>query len=121
MALWGVEAVLRQLIMAHRVRVDIVREKNGPVSVKTVLVRDPGPGEALFNGGPGATGRSYSGYPTILASIRERLLTLPDEWFAPATATTPPSAPNGKHWPHSPSNNAPANRERTVTTDVAIG
>jgi glyoxylase-like metal-dependent hydrolase (beta-lactamase superfamily II) len=64
--------------MAHRVRVDIVREKNGPVSVKTVLVRDPGPGEALFNGGPGATGRSYSGYPTILASIRERLLTLPE-------------------------------------------
>jgi len=64
--------------MAHRVRVDIVREKNGPVSVKTVLVRGPGPGEALFNGGPGATGRSYSGYPTILASIRERLLTLPE-------------------------------------------
>ena len=108
--------------MAHRVRVDIVREKNGPVSVKTVLVRDPGPGEALFNGGPGATGRSYSGYPTILASIRERLLTLPETTVVrTGTATTPPSAPNGKHWPHSPSNNAPANRERTVTTDAAIG
>jgi glyoxylase-like metal-dependent hydrolase (beta-lactamase superfamily II) len=34
-------------------------------------------GDTLFNGGPGATGRSYSDYPTILASIRERLLTLP--------------------------------------------
>ena len=33
----------------------------------------------VFNGGPGATGRSYSDYPTILASIRERLLTLPPE------------------------------------------
>ncbi|MDQ4046113.1 MAG: MBL fold metallo-hydrolase, partial [Actinomycetota bacterium] len=33
----------------------------------------------LFNGGPGATGRSYSDYPTILTSIRERLLTLPPE------------------------------------------
>ncbi|KRE71062.1 MBL fold metallo-hydrolase [Arthrobacter sp. Soil762] len=34
-------------------------------------------GDTLFNGGPGATGRSFSDYPTILASIRERLLTLP--------------------------------------------
>ncbi len=36
-------------------------------------------GDTLFNGGPGATGRSYSDYPTIVASIRDRLLTLPDE------------------------------------------
>ncbi|UZX01326.1 MBL fold metallo-hydrolase [Arthrobacter sp. CDRTa11] len=36
-------------------------------------------GDTLFNGGPGATGRSYSDYPTILASIRNRLLTLPSE------------------------------------------
>ncbi|GAA4288866.1 MBL fold metallo-hydrolase [Georgenia daeguensis] len=36
-------------------------------------------GDTLFNGGPGATGRSYSDYPTIVASIRERLLTLPEE------------------------------------------
>ncbi|MET3144158.1 UNVERIFIED_ORG: glyoxylase-like metal-dependent hydrolase (beta-lactamase superfamily II) [Arthrobacter sp. UYEF10] len=36
-------------------------------------------GDTLFNGGPGATGRSYSDYPTILGSIRERLLTLPTE------------------------------------------
>jgi glyoxylase-like metal-dependent hydrolase (beta-lactamase superfamily II) len=36
-------------------------------------------GDTLFNGGPGATGRSYSDYPTILASIRERLLTLPGD------------------------------------------
>jgi glyoxylase-like metal-dependent hydrolase (beta-lactamase superfamily II) len=34
-------------------------------------------GDTLFNGGPGATGRSYSDYPTILTSIREKLLTLP--------------------------------------------
>lgn len=36
-------------------------------------------GDTLFHGGPGATGRSYSDKPTILASIRERLLTLPGE------------------------------------------
>jgi glyoxylase-like metal-dependent hydrolase (beta-lactamase superfamily II) len=34
-------------------------------------------GDTLFSGGPGATGRSYSDFPTILDSIRERLLTLP--------------------------------------------
>lgn len=36
-------------------------------------------GDTLFQGGPGATGRSYSDKPTILASIRERLLTLPPD------------------------------------------
>jgi glyoxylase-like metal-dependent hydrolase (beta-lactamase superfamily II) len=36
-------------------------------------------GDTLFNGGPGATGRSYSDYPTILTSIRERLMTLPPD------------------------------------------
>jgi glyoxylase-like metal-dependent hydrolase (beta-lactamase superfamily II) len=34
-------------------------------------------GDTLFNGGPGATGRSYSDFPTILASISERLGKLP--------------------------------------------
>lgn len=34
-------------------------------------------GDTLFHGGPGATGRSYSDFPTILDSIRDRLLTLP--------------------------------------------
>jgi glyoxylase-like metal-dependent hydrolase (beta-lactamase superfamily II) len=36
-------------------------------------------GDTLFHGGPGATGRSFSDFPTILDSIRERLLTLPAE------------------------------------------
>lgn len=36
-------------------------------------------GDTLFEGGPGATGRSYSDYPTILASINDRLFALPDE------------------------------------------
>jgi glyoxylase-like metal-dependent hydrolase (beta-lactamase superfamily II) len=36
-------------------------------------------GDTLFNGGPGATGRSYSDEPTILESIRTRLLALPPE------------------------------------------
>ncbi|MDN5573111.1 MAG: MBL fold metallo-hydrolase [Micrococcales bacterium] len=35
-------------------------------------------GDTLFQGGPGATGRSYSDFDTIIESIRERLLTLPE-------------------------------------------
>ncbi|MFJ1842689.1 MULTISPECIES: MBL fold metallo-hydrolase [unclassified Streptomyces] len=36
-------------------------------------------GDTLFQGGPGATGRSFSHFPTIVASIRDRLLTLAPE------------------------------------------
>ena len=36
-------------------------------------------GDTLFQGGPGATGRSYSDFGTIVESITNRLLTLPDE------------------------------------------
>ena len=36
-------------------------------------------GDTLFQGGPGATGRSFSSFDTIIASIRERLLTLPGD------------------------------------------
>ncbi|MDI9933672.1 MBL fold metallo-hydrolase [Rhodococcus sp. IEGM 1354] len=36
-------------------------------------------GDTLFRGGPGATGRSFSDFPTILNSIRQRLGTLPDD------------------------------------------
>ena len=35
-------------------------------------------GDTLFNGGPGATGRSYSDFDTIIESISTRLLTLPE-------------------------------------------
>ena len=36
-------------------------------------------GDTLFEGGPGATGRSYSDFPTIIASLRDAVLTLPPE------------------------------------------
>ncbi|HTC79936.1 MAG TPA: MBL fold metallo-hydrolase [Acidimicrobiia bacterium] len=36
-------------------------------------------GDTLFKGGPGATGRSFSDFPTIIESIRTKLLTLPPE------------------------------------------
>ncbi|MFD5867794.1 MBL fold metallo-hydrolase [Corynebacterium sp. NPDC060344] len=36
-------------------------------------------GDTLFSGGPGATGRSYSDFDTIIDSIRDNLLTLPED------------------------------------------
>jgi glyoxylase-like metal-dependent hydrolase (beta-lactamase superfamily II) len=36
-------------------------------------------GDTLFAGGPGATGRSFSDFDTIMSSITDRLLTLPAE------------------------------------------
>jgi glyoxylase-like metal-dependent hydrolase (beta-lactamase superfamily II) len=36
-------------------------------------------GDTLFSGGPGATGRSFSSFDTIIESIRNRLLTLPSD------------------------------------------
>lgn len=36
-------------------------------------------GDTLFNGGPGATGRSYSDLPTLETSIRVQLFALPHE------------------------------------------
>lgn len=36
-------------------------------------------GDTLFQGGPGATGRSYSDFDTIIESIRTTLLTLPGD------------------------------------------
>ncbi|MEV6230497.1 MBL fold metallo-hydrolase [Saccharopolyspora shandongensis] len=36
-------------------------------------------GDTLFAGGPGATGRSYSDFDVVVASIRDRLLPLPED------------------------------------------
>lgn len=36
-------------------------------------------GDTLFQGGPGATGRSFSDFDVIVQSITDRLLTLPEE------------------------------------------
>ncbi|MEV0182196.1 MBL fold metallo-hydrolase [Streptomyces sp. NPDC050625] len=53
-------------------------------SLGAVCLYDPGlatvfTGDTLFKGGPGATGRTFSHFPTIIESIRDRLLTLPPE------------------------------------------
>ncbi|MFI8228489.1 MBL fold metallo-hydrolase [Streptomyces sp. NPDC085900] len=59
-------------------------------------------GDTLFAGGPGATGRSYSHFPTIVESIRERLLTLPADTVVHTghgeTTTIGAEAPHLREW-----------------------
>lgn len=59
-------------------------------------------GDTLFQGGPGATGRSYSDFPTIIESIRDRLLVLPPETVVHTghggTTTIESEAPHLQEW-----------------------
>ena len=57
-------------------------------------------GDTLFQGGPGATGRSYSHFPTIIDSIRDRLLDPAARDGGPhrTRRRRPPSAPRRRTW-----------------------
>ena len=59
-------------------------------------------GDTLFCGGPGATGRSFSDFPTIVTSIRRHLLTLPPETIVHTghgdSTTIGAEAPNVEEW-----------------------
>ena len=59
-------------------------------------------GDTLFRGGPGATGRSGSDFPTIIESIRTRLLTLPGATVVHTghgdTTTIADEAPHLEEW-----------------------
>ncbi|WP_046500687.1 MBL fold metallo-hydrolase [Streptomyces odonnellii] len=59
-------------------------------------------GDTLFQGGPGATGRSFSHFPTIIDSIRDRLLGLPPETVVRTghgdTTTIGAEAPHLEEW-----------------------
>ncbi|MFF3289994.1 MBL fold metallo-hydrolase [Streptomyces sp. NPDC003023] len=59
-------------------------------------------GDTLFQGGPGATGRSFSHFPTIIDSIRDRLLGLPPETVVRTghgdTTTIGVEAPHLQEW-----------------------
>jgi glyoxylase-like metal-dependent hydrolase (beta-lactamase superfamily II) len=64
-------------------------------------------GDTLFCGGPGATGRSYSDEPTIVRSIRDALLTLPDHTVV--------------HTGHGDSTTIGAERERVMARAAELG
>jgi glyoxylase-like metal-dependent hydrolase (beta-lactamase superfamily II) len=59
-------------------------------------------GDTLFNGGPGATGRSFSSFETIIDSIRTKLLTLPPDTVVHTghgdTTTIGDEAPHLPEW-----------------------
>jgi glyoxylase-like metal-dependent hydrolase (beta-lactamase superfamily II) len=59
-------------------------------------------GDTLFCGGPGATGRSHSDFPTIIESIRATLLTLPPETIVHTghgdSTTVGAEAPHLQEW-----------------------
>lgn len=59
-------------------------------------------GDTLFQGGPGATGRSYSDFPTIIDSIRSRILTLPENTLVltghGSSTTVGAEAPQLEEW-----------------------
>jgi glyoxylase-like metal-dependent hydrolase (beta-lactamase superfamily II) len=59
-------------------------------------------GDTLFRGGPGATGRSFSSFDTIIGSIRDRLLTLPPDTVVHTghgdTTTIGDEAPHLEEW-----------------------
>ena len=59
-------------------------------------------GDTLFSGGPGATGRSFSDFPTIIDSIRDRLLSLPGDTVVLTghgdTTTIGDEAPHLQEW-----------------------
>jgi glyoxylase-like metal-dependent hydrolase (beta-lactamase superfamily II) len=59
-------------------------------------------GDTLFHGGPGATGRSFSDFPTIVASIADRLLVLPPDTVVHTghgdTTTIGDEAPHLEEW-----------------------
>ncbi|RIJ71037.1 MBL fold metallo-hydrolase [Nakamurella silvestris] len=59
-------------------------------------------GDTLFQGGPGATGRSFSDFPTIIESISSKLLTLPGETVVHTghgdDTTVAAEAPNLDEW-----------------------
>jgi hydroxyacylglutathione hydrolase len=59
-------------------------------------------GDTLFNGGPGATGRSFSDFPTIVSSIDRLIAELPGDTIVHTghgdSTTLDAEAPNRQQW-----------------------
>ncbi|MFI9829180.1 MBL fold metallo-hydrolase [Streptomyces sp. NPDC051913] len=74
----------------------------GAVCLHAPALRALFSGDTLFAGGPGATGRSYSHFPTIVESIRDRLLVLPGDTVVHTghgdTTTVGAEAPHLQEW-----------------------
>lgn len=80
--LWDVDLVDGQALTIGDVTVEVLHTPGhapGAVCFSVPALGCVFTGDTLFEGGPGATGRSFSDQDTILASIKAKLLTLPGE------------------------------------------
>lgn len=80
--LWDVDLSDEQSLKIAGASVKVLHTPGHAPGAVCLYVHDLGAvftGDTLFNGGPGATGRSFSDRPTIEASIRARLFALPDD------------------------------------------
>jgi len=80
--LWDVDLSDRQVIDVGGTTLEVLHTPGhapGAVCLHAPDLRCVFTGDTLFQGGPGATGRSFSDADLIVASIRSVLLTLPDE------------------------------------------
>jgi len=80
--LWDADLFDRQELVVAGVRLEVLHTPGhapGAVCLYAPELECVFTGDTLFNGGPGATGRSWSDKPTILDSIRTRLMALPAE------------------------------------------
>jgi glyoxylase-like metal-dependent hydrolase (beta-lactamase superfamily II) len=80
--LWDVDIEDGQSIKVGGAALTILHTPGHAPGAVCIYVHDLGcvfTGDTLFEGGPGATGRSFSDADVIVASIRGRLFELPDE------------------------------------------
>ncbi|HSK25420.1 MAG TPA: MBL fold metallo-hydrolase [Jiangellales bacterium] len=80
---WDVDLADGQVIPVAGMDVQVLHTPGHAPGAVCLYVPDLGvvlTGDTLFQGGPGATGgRSFSDFPTIIESIRERVLSLPPD------------------------------------------
>ncbi|MDN5746869.1 MAG: MBL fold metallo-hydrolase [Nocardioidaceae bacterium] len=80
--LWDVDLSDEQSLKVAGASVKVLHTPGHAPGAVCLYVHDLGAvftGDTLFNGGPGATGRSFSDLPTLEASIRAKLLGLPED------------------------------------------
>jgi glyoxylase-like metal-dependent hydrolase (beta-lactamase superfamily II) len=80
--LWDVDLADGEVVDVAGVGLEVIHTPGhapGAVCFHAPALRCVFTGDTLFNGGPGATGRSFSDYDTIVASIRDRLFALPED------------------------------------------
>ncbi|HJQ07735.1 MAG TPA: MBL fold metallo-hydrolase [Nocardioides sp.] len=80
--LWDVDLTDGQVLTVGGTALEVLHTPGHAPGAVCLYAADLGcvfTGDTLFQGGPGATGRSFSSRPVLEESIRARLLALPDD------------------------------------------